>query len=612
MMKYLLFVLILIQVCFSDLKVRVVTVQADTSGSQDITISGFGTPKAAQFFVTKSRDIGILSDTASISNGVTDGTNEGSISVGSNGSANPSVCYRAADDGTVFKLYSGNQYLMGATFNSFITDGIRIDWDAAAHQGYNDFYITVVLYTGSSLSAYADTMDAAGGTKTIGFLPELTFLSGNGAALGAASVWIYNYGISDTNVNLESNNVFSYCFFESNNQATTDLSASLYDVSAHQENSTSVAWRSAITTYTSTTFDIDNTFGSSSGDDLIFLSLNIDGIEHYIDTILLPSGTGDWSVTKIGFQPQIVMMVVTGSSALNTSVGDSSAGIIGYYIFDKDSSEHYQGISSEDGVSGGIKKSVYDTTLNMTLQGDNVCYNATFKTMDSNGFTLNFTAVDGDVQRIAYLVAIKDTVEAGSPCSTMVPHDTSAICTIGVDVSLILTSDSTDSVIPITILPDSLEYDTVTLTLSGPLVHFSNDTDTVLFRTVNGCPDSLDTLMVRLFQFWDSTKITAVIPDIADSGVVDTVCVKGRFPYDSLLHAIVGSDTLDTYGATIDSFFMITKATMDTGCYDVIVADSVTSDTLTDGLCIYDISVPVNVANNFWRSLWKWKVFTIW
>ena len=67
----------------AQVNIKTVRVPLNTStGTQDITLAGFGTPKGAMFFVTRGIADDVLADHADFSVGFTDGITSAVLSAG--------------------------------------------------------------------------------------------------------------------------------------------------------------------------------------------------------------------------------------------------------------------------------------------------------------------------------------------------------------------------------------------------------------------------------------------------------------------------------------------------------------------------------------------------
>jgi hypothetical protein len=82
---------------------------------------------------------------------------------------------------------------------------------------------------------------------------------------------------------------------------------------------------------------------------------------------------------------------------------------------------------------------------------------------------------------------------------------------------------------------------------------------------------------------WDSIRITACTPDSGYGS--DTVILAGTFSGTDSIHIAMGDSTISPISIT-DTTVSLRVPLLDTGCYDFIVSDTVSSDTLICGFYI--------------------------
>ena len=133
--------------------VDIATVRAAATTSvetQDFTISGFGTPKAAMFIVTKGVTDNTAAAGAMMAVGFTDGTRDKCGTVHAKDANATSVTEATFSTAHCIFLIDDTGTLATATFDSWITDGVRIDWADAPPSAY---LVTVVCFWGSGICA---------------------------------------------------------------------------------------------------------------------------------------------------------------------------------------------------------------------------------------------------------------------------------------------------------------------------------------------------------------------------------------------------------------------------------------------------------------------------
>lgn len=174
----------------ADIKIKQTTVNAPTASTglpytQDITISGFGTPKAAIVLATRATAQDTITNEIDMSIGMYDGSTQWSMAIGNlNSSGNEAGC-GVVSNSKILQLPKTN--LSDNTHEAtvaFITDGIRLTW-TKVHASFNNAYlITVILFGGIDLLAktglpklgFSDTTTSV----SLDFTPKLVFLGSIG------------------------------------------------------------------------------------------------------------------------------------------------------------------------------------------------------------------------------------------------------------------------------------------------------------------------------------------------------------------------------------------------------------------------------------------------
>jgi len=364
------------------------------SGTQDITIEGFGTPKAAIFICTFAHAAANPRDSIFFSVGMTDGTEQICNTIYAECDKATTNTSRISFTDRVADVYQGSY---DCAFDSFIEDGVRVDWTGNPTVGY---YITVILFGGDDLSADVhECAPATGGTNITapGFEPDLLIVVGVANPIPASgthailSLGLVSGGVSPVN---------RAVMFESEDDvAATEINVSVReDACCGQIHADAVTWKAS-----AGTFDADGYTMTSdndvSGDEVAVLALNFGGaVDCWVGTMDTPTSTGDDAQTGPSFTPQFVLLLANLMTAVGT-VGTGSVGTIGTCCFD-DTRESCDAASDEDGA---------DTTDNQGLSADSAAsvpsddgsslFAGTFKSFDANGWTINFSATDGTARK---------------------------------------------------------------------------------------------------------------------------------------------------------------------------------------------------------------------
>ena len=384
-----------------DVKVAVTRVLTPTAtGTQDITISGFGTPKAAMFFVSRAEADGTPIADAVAGYGATDGTRQWSWSCFSDHGQASTDSRRVQGDTRCVQIITDVTIVRHAAFDSWITDGVRINWGSVAT---TQLELVVVLFGGADLSVRADTIDVPGtGAVDVtgpGFEPDLVIGASCGATSGTTATiqWIVGFGFAH---NDRAGTVVQRCVFQRENTSVADgePNSRLSTAYVGGQYQTAVDWGAALGTFDASGFTLTPS-ANAGGDDYHYLALRFDGVSGWVGTLDAPTGTGAWAVTAPGFRPQFVMLVQTMHTAVDTDVTDGKAGAVGIGVFDA-TAAYTQATAIEDASATTDTESVSDdqpVSLNDHAGAD--AFDASFTSFDATGWTLNFSAADGTVRK---------------------------------------------------------------------------------------------------------------------------------------------------------------------------------------------------------------------
>ena len=115
---------------------------AGAGGTLDITEAGFGTPSGALFFLSGSENAsGITESDALISVGITDGNLHYVSQIFTNNGTSPIEASRVMLTGAVISESDAFSLEGRMTFNSWITDGVRLDYQTAFDKEYRGYSV---------------------------------------------------------------------------------------------------------------------------------------------------------------------------------------------------------------------------------------------------------------------------------------------------------------------------------------------------------------------------------------------------------------------------------------------------------------------------------------
>jgi len=391
------------------ISIEVTRVACNTStGDQDITITGFGTPKAALFIASSPIADDTPTANAVTSVGSTDGTTQAVASGYSEDAlAASNARRRGTTDEVVLILDPAAENVDGeANFKEWITDGVRITWGNAPSVAH---ILTVVLFGGSDLSAksgnFTATSDPATTDVDCGFTPDLAFFYGNGTSLddsdsasypvnlGFASnaTPIVNRAASTAVADATTSGVVSRAYYE--DKCVANLSPA--NQTLHRS-----LYVSDFLSGVTDGFEITHNVEAPSNLVSAFLALSFGGKAAFsVGTMDTPTSTGNHAQEDPEFQPQFVMMLI----GFRTNTGVAIGGGFGFSIF-TESAESSVAVASENAVGTMNDQSLTDAVaVNLPEQDGTVGYEAAFVSMDASGWTLNFTAVPGTSHKWPYL-----------------------------------------------------------------------------------------------------------------------------------------------------------------------------------------------------------------
>lgn len=299
---------------------QIVTVDLSTAAAgntQDITISGFGTPAAMIIFVnTSSADDTVESDTR-LSIGWTDGTRQ-------------NVCANLDQDNLATTNTERDQrtdavYVAGGTsgrfsFNSWITDGVRLNIDQAVPAARK---ATVILLKSADIAnVYVGSASLSTGANDItapGFEPDLVLMTSTGNATAPPNTAVHSIFSFGVGVNDGADTQRAFLLSGVDASATSTNTTYLTDAGiTGQAFNGALNWRGTISGYDSSGFTITPNVNPSS-DYVFYIAVKFSASTNIsLFDVTIPT-TGNYAETSPGFLPEFGMLFgVAGPTALNT------------------------------------------------------------------------------------------------------------------------------------------------------------------------------------------------------------------------------------------------------------------------------------------------------
>ncbi len=385
-------------------KIAVTHVALNTStGNQDITVSGFGTPKAAIFIINEMVYGGSTGGHVNGSFGATDGTNQWVNSWKSVNGASPNPAKRATTTRLISLTSSTTTAVVAdAHFNSWIGDGVRITIDTntpAAAYG-----LLVILIGGSSVSAVAGTKTLTTQNNSVTVTP--------GFQLNALFVGSHQGAFDNAN----STTSIASIGFASYDGSTIRQCANLYRGDAAGTSNiqgevrttgvaTFVSSRYAeLANITSTAFDLTSRGADLSAATVGYLALNFGGAAAaWAGSLNSPTATGNNDFTGPSFTPQAVFALPTMLTATDTNQTSGEAGGWGFSAntASEQGCHHWR---DKDAVTTAVCKSEVSTaSIHTADHAGTAAFDATYVSMLSNGIRMNFTTANGTVRKWPFL-----------------------------------------------------------------------------------------------------------------------------------------------------------------------------------------------------------------
>ena len=377
-----------------------------STGTHDVTISGFGTPKAAIFIYY--RDTGTAGtpseQDAHVGYGFTDGSNEYATycdwkeggSTHSSQRAQQGIC-------AILDESAANK----AEFNSWITDGVRLD--VTNGSSLAGCHLDVIFFTGDDLSAAAGNMLVPGTTNQtrsvtgLSFQPNLVFFSTAGIGTATSEIKaVQSFGCA-----YDDGTTITQAYQSRGNMHNTKNLAFMRGGNGvcGQAFTTGTRWRQELTSFQSDGFTLTEQVGNAGSDVMGYLALSIGTVAAKIDSAYgTPTSTGNDTITTT-FTPQFMLGVFSKEQTTsNISVNDSfSAEPFGHALIDGTQAIYNQIQIDNDNIapasfrSSGTTKALRlfsDATGNATFN-DQLLAEATFGSFSATGTVLNYTTVAG-------------------------------------------------------------------------------------------------------------------------------------------------------------------------------------------------------------------------
>lgn len=397
------------------LNVEVTRVACNTStGTQDITIGGFGTPKAALFICTIATADGTpVSDYGYSFGASTGASNEWCVFFSDENGVGTTDRRGATESDRVVRINQiGTHTVDGdANFSAWITDGVRIDWQTAPSAAW---LLTVVLFTGTDLSAHANyaslgnALNNAVNVTDPGFEPELVITACfAGQAVDTTQSLIKpSFGVVH---NDGGGTVTQGCaaWYGSNGSGTSTADGRLTETYGIMETDSDalLIWGGEFDTFDNSGFTVTTRIAGSGNTDMFYLALGLGVFSGWVGTVDTPTSTGNDPQSGPGIQTQFVYSIMTMMEAIDTAYANNAlAGSYGFSTF-TDAAEYANSVQNENGVATSSTQSLSDDTAVELPDDDGAAgLTASFVSMNTTGWTWNFSAVEASAKKFPTLI----------------------------------------------------------------------------------------------------------------------------------------------------------------------------------------------------------------
>ncbi len=386
---------------------RGVQVAANTVGeTQDVTISGFGTPKAAIVVVSYGITNGTINAGSQYSLGFTDFTNTRCLSVRASNNQASTVIHNIPSNDRILNIFQASGTgIQGIATLASITDGVRFSWSSFPGGAVQ---MQVIMLSGSDLSAFVGQWDGDGTADNVTEITGVGFEADTLMAMGLdtaidngvnEAVSTLSVGFCDNGVGITQSCVHMGW---QHNESSGDTASVVTNNRILQDASGNNLRESAeITAFDADGFDSTARGSSSVYNDCCFLALKFGGKKkHWVGNFDSLTSDGNASITGVGFRPSSFIKITSLNDTINTF--QETAAVSGGWGFSSIDSNTEMSISVSDKVGSAttVTNSVADVKSTYLLLDDGTAlFTSTNVSFDADGITDNFTATNSTARK---------------------------------------------------------------------------------------------------------------------------------------------------------------------------------------------------------------------
>ena len=301
---------------------------------------------------------------------------------------------------------------------SGITDGVRITTDTSDGEAHRVMVILIPSSIVANIDAQVvDCSGITGGSvavTNVGFEADVVFaLAGRcTAAETPLADFLHSFGVAINDVG-ETNHCMHLVYDDGRDLSaqTTYLSNISSDTHVGMRNSNGgLSYGAQIKNFDASGFDIlkwdeyvSPVTANNDPADILVLAIKFNGITNF-DVYMAdaPTTTGDWAEADPAFTPSFGLVFGTEGVVDTTSGDDTNAESFSVMPFDGTNMYSF-GIGSGDNLAtvtgAAYSLSGWRQVEDNCVPGTNDTFVGTFKSFDANGFTMNFSAVPGTVDK---------------------------------------------------------------------------------------------------------------------------------------------------------------------------------------------------------------------
>lgn len=385
----------------------------DGTGTKSYEVAGFGTPQLA--IIMSSMDVnddGTSTDHSGFMMGATDGTNDWCATTRHKDALATSDTFRyQSHTGCLVMLSTVGAVGVAADFDSWATNGVTLDFTTADFN--TAMNISVILFKGlDSVNCHQVTLGNEGAevhVNGLGFEPDLLIVASD---LDAGAPGAGDGGLQTVGFVHNGDSVTERCIVYNNEDAegNTKINSMVGDGSGNTGAGAAQVAAGGGLTYTVQfqEFDADGYSayardGNSGGDIMCVVAMACATSSFWVGSVDPPtSADANVQITSPGFEPELVMQGLSMCAAYDTIETDDDAGSFAISAF-TDSEFCSVGWAGDDGPTTSNEISYHDTEngtnaillKKWTGAAFDSVFAATFDTMLSTGWQLDYSAADG-------------------------------------------------------------------------------------------------------------------------------------------------------------------------------------------------------------------------